>query len=285
MKRVLLLAFVVTLVGGALPATSVFADPNDHNPYRVLLPEVWGYVTDASAQAIRNAVVQIGGQNGLTTVTGDDGRYDLVPVPVGDSVELFADALGYASSSQQLYIEPGYGVHRIDIPLTAQAETGVVQNGDFTTALGDKPAYWAATVPTINIGVTAGVVGNAGYCELTGVGWGGWLSQAIPIIPDSVYTCYFKMKGDAGVNEAFPMLAFRDANGNELKGWISAEPGFSDWVHPPSATWMQVLAFQDLLRRFRAAVCQDCSARGGDVLEYLDGLWRGSRRRHARLPR
>lgn len=246
MKKVLLLVSVVAvaLAGSALLATVGFADPTDHNPQKLPPPEVWGYVTDASAHAIRNAVVQIGGQTGLTVITGDDGRYDFVPAPMGDSVELFADALGCASSSRQLCIGPDYGANRVDIPLTAQVETGVVQNGDFTTVVGGKPAHWAATVPTVNIGVTAGVVGNAGYCESTGVGWGGWLSQAIPIIPDSVYTCYFKMKGDAGINEAFPMLAFRDANGNELKGWISAEPGFSDWIHTPSVDWMQYLHFK-----------------------------------------
>jgi len=236
MKKVLGLAFVVAaaLVGSALLATEGAADP----------PTLWGYVTDASAHAIRNAVVQIGGQTGLTVITGDDGRYDFVGAPTGDSVELFADALGYASSSRQLNIGPDYGTKRVDIPLTALLETGVVANGDFTTVVGGKPAHWAATVPTVNIGVTAGVVGNAGYCESTGVGWSGCLSQIIPIIPGSVYTCYFKMKGDAGVSEAFPMLAFRDANGNELKGWISAEPGFSEWLHTPSADWMQYLHFK-----------------------------------------
>lgn len=55
------------------------------------------------------------------------------------------------------------------------------------------------------------------------------------------YNCYYRLKADSSVPEIFPMLAFRNANNDELAGWVSAEPGYMHWVHAPPTSWKQYL--------------------------------------------
>lgn len=225
--------------------TGVCAAPNLIG--KMVMPAtVKGVVKNASGVGINSAVLQIGGMGGLATVTDKNGQFELRNVPLNASIELFADAVGYAAHTENINTTSAETTPVVkNITLTAKVEGGVGQNLDFesgTTAgwtiSGEQPGDLLSVV-------SPGFSGNFAGRFTPGAdnSWT-WMRQIIPIIPGSTYTVTFKTYADPSVPEFFPMIAFRDDDGGEMKGWISAEPGFEGWAHVPPRTWKQYMLFQ-----------------------------------------
>lgn len=203
-------------------------------------------VDAANGLPIYNGIVQVGGAGGAAVVTGTNGTFSFSAAGGAGGVEVFADALGYHCTN--LLVTSSGGLYK-KIALVAQTETGSVTNGGFESVAGDPltPTGW-----TENSWSPGSLIYSSSTNKYSGnysvfvSATGGYapLSQYLQLTPGSVYNCYFKAKADTNNHLWFPMFSYRDSGDGEIKGWISGEAGYSEYIHAPPLQWMQYLNFK-----------------------------------------
>jgi hypothetical protein len=208
--------------------------------------KVSGVVKDAYGAGINNAVIQIGGVGGPATVSDANGKYKFFDVPIGAGQELYADALGFANNAVTIDTTNAATVPVAkDITLTGKLETGVIVNGGFEGGL----APWVLNYGSPIVGVSSNTKysGNfAGYWKSTAAVWyDGYLSYQMPIVADSTYNIYFKLKTSAAIGQCG--FDFLDAAGNEAPWWGYAGGlvAGANWMYTTVPNkWEQVLNYR-----------------------------------------
>ncbi|MCX6345364.1 MAG: hypothetical protein NT018_09880 [Armatimonadetes bacterium] len=192
-----------------------------------------GKVLDVSDVGICNAVVQLGA-GGPTVVTDCDGKYSFLITTPAAGVALYADALGNADVTEVIDTNDvltapfGMLIKDITLPTKDESDISYVQNGGFETVVAGSPVGWG--------------VGLAGAPNGPGSGTQSYLTadaidpacgtysakflpiiqnyegvvQFIPVIADSTYNLYWKLKSDTGVRGAWTWIYWTNDAGDEL---------------------------------------------------------------------
>lgn len=237
-------------VGSSVMPIVIFADPIVAD-FTMTELKIIGIVKTAAGTPIYNAVVQAGGYLGAACITGADGKFSVSysETNIGGSIELYADALGYADSTVIVPI-PAAGSIVSDMVLDPKVETGVIKNGGFENGISDWTASTGfnlyADSTTFTSGSSSGrIEPDPAYLAANTRSWNG-VYQDVPVIPGSVYNFYYKTKA-TGPGNIFPKFSVQDENHNDISapggGVLSShEWGWVDirgWVHTADADWTQ----------------------------------------------
>lgn len=239
-------------VGSTIKLIEIFADPVTAD-FTMTELKITGTVKSAAGSPVYNAVVQAGGYLGTACITGADGRFsvDYDESNIGGSVELYADALGYADNIATISI-PAAGSITSDMILTPKAETGVIKNGGFENGTSDWIVstgfnLFADTTTSASGSSSGRIEPDPAFLAANTRSWTG-VYQDIPVIPGSVYNFYYKTKA-TGPGNIFPKFCVLDENYDDILAPGAGVYYYHEWgwwdirgmVHSADANWTQYL--------------------------------------------
>ena len=227
-----------------------------------------GTVKTSGGAPIYNAIVQVGGSNGVFAISALDGTYRVGGIPTNSSVELYAKGLGYAAFINNIDTTgAATGVVTNNIVLTAQVATGVISNGGFEVidpgsgipsawhewagyncpdaggnyvgGLGDDYISATSASGEVYSGTYAAEYNPNLYTPGGPSGAYTFLWQDVPVMSNSTYNVYWKMKADANVTaHVFCLISFRNSNTitNETDMFSYAGGVTTNWTQYPSAS-------------------------------------------------
>jgi len=227
-----------------------------------------GTVKTSGGAPIYNAIVQVGGSNGVFAISALDGTYRVGGIPTNSSVELYAKGLGYGAFINNIDTTgAATGVVTNNIVLTAQVATGVISNGGFEVidpgsgipsawhewagyncpdaggnyvgGLGDDYISATSASGEVYSGTYAAEYNPNLYTPGGPSGAYTFLWQDVPVMSNSTYNVYWKMKADANVTaHVFCLISFRNSNTitNETDMFSYAGGVTTNWTQYPSAS-------------------------------------------------
>lgn len=231
--------------------TIVASTASVHNFQMSPINTIQGAVKNAGGTPIPNAIVQIG-VDGPAATTDTDGKYSIVITP-GTDVSFYADALGYTNDTETIDTSAAAtGLLTKNVVLSAQDESDYtyIQNGSFENGML-APWFNDGTGPVVGVTNTIHSSGSyAGYWESKDSGWyEGYIEQDIPVIADSTYNIYYKVKASSPGLTGQTGFNFVDANGNSLAWWgydegVWTSANGNGWMCYLDGAWDQVLNYR-----------------------------------------
>lgn len=188
----------------------VGVDENIINISMNLLTEVGriaGYVSDSvSGLRLEGALVQTGS---ISTITGEDGYYELYNVPISLNVPVRASLDGYVINSSLVNVSAGYNTHDISLAPSLATVNGRV------TAVADG-AFLSDAIVTLN--GYADTTNSSGYFEMLEIPVSS--NASISASLEGYFTSYLITDITGGTNYVELELG---QNSGTLSGWVRSD--------------------------------------------------------------